>query len=201
MAGRARQIFEDVLNIEINIILKPGMTGRKMPESHFALLDVIGEYNRFLGGEGVDEVVTADTFRVLAERANSAGVDAVICRRIARNCDAIERILRRKEVADAVGDGIRDDAGPSVHLPLEMDEVLVVRKVWEVGVESIVMQTVAQLDGDIVTRLDPDRVSTTESPVHTVHRAAVETAFQYWRFLIKTVVEIGGRALPRSPGG
>ncbi|MFF5078250.1 hypothetical protein ACFY36_14455 [Actinoplanes sp. NPDC000266] len=197
-----RQVLEDVLNIEINVIRKAGMTGRKMPESHFALLDIIAEYNRELDREGVSEVVRADTFRGLAMLAGlpldaEDDAKAVIRKRIARNCAAIERILLRDEVAAVVGDGIGCDAPPGLHLPLRMDEVLVVRKVWEVGVESIMIQTVAQLDGDIVTRLDPDHVSTTDSPVHTVHRAAVETAFQYWRFLIETVVQFGGRILSR----
>ncbi|SNY59056.1 hypothetical protein [Paractinoplanes atraurantiacus] len=195
-------MLEDVLNIEINVISKPGMTGRKMPESHFALLDIITEYNCELDREGVSEVVRADTFRGLALVAELPlkipdKAKLVIRKRISRNCAAIERILRRDEVAAAVGTGIGFDAGPDVHLPLSMDEVLVVRKVWEVGVESIMIQTVAQLDGDIVTRLDPAHVSTTDSPVHTVHRASVETAYQYWRFLIETAVQFGGRLLSR----
>ena len=31
-ADAARRLFDDLLNIEVSIILKPGMTARKMPE-------------------------------------------------------------------------------------------------------------------------------------------------------------------------
>src|ERR1700741_3007688 len=44
----AERIFDDLLDLEINVIVKPGMTARKMPETAHALLDLVGDYNVFL---------------------------------------------------------------------------------------------------------------------------------------------------------
>ena len=46
----AQRIFDDLLNLEVSVILKPGMTARKMPAPAHALLDIIGDYDSFLCG-------------------------------------------------------------------------------------------------------------------------------------------------------
>jgi hypothetical protein len=48
-------MFEDLLNIEVNTIVKPSMTAEKMPPLPFALLDIIEEYGTKLQVElGID---------------------------------------------------------------------------------------------------------------------------------------------------
>ena len=249
----ARKIFDDLLNIEVNIIVKPAMTARKMPGPPHALLDIIGEYDQYLtrlaatlttkwngappgppirvrgplvvgadkrsvwrtddGGmltvalqaEAVPSVVSVDTFDKLRERAvetecvlrdpstQGADVDdadAMILRRIYRNCDQIKQILARDEVAAAIPEGGLDrDKSSGIELPLTADEVLTVRKVWDVGVELVVMQTVAQLDGDIITRIQRARVASTNATLHTLHREAVDSALGHWQSMFQTVVQ------------
>ena len=45
---RTDGIFEDLLNIEVNTIIKHSMTAEKMPPLPFALLDIISDYGTAL---------------------------------------------------------------------------------------------------------------------------------------------------------
>jgi hypothetical protein len=257
-ANAARRIFDDLLNIEVNVISAPGMTGRKMPEAHQALLDVITHYDTFLCRVGreidnhwkdrdrpkvpvrvivedpkphqpklhqntaadgtlavalrtdpVPAVVNVETFDELRERAREAEAvhrymresvpqlddgDAVILRRILRNCDQIKNILKGDEIAREMKGGIRRDAPPDFSLPLTSAEMITIRKVWEVGVEQILMQTVAQLDGDIVTRVDLACAAASKGPVQQLHRSTLEMALTHWHFLFQTLAQLTSKA-------
>ena len=48
LSTAARNIFDDLLTLEVNVVLKPGMTARKLPEPVQALLDVMGDYDNWL---------------------------------------------------------------------------------------------------------------------------------------------------------
>ncbi len=235
----ARHMLDDLLNIEVNTIVKPGMTGRKMPAAGHAILDVFSNYDLWVcehsgeintawrmfgtrhketfladvvrkgeqskwwivGDDGQlvteldagtifdpDEPIDADTFDTLRRRARTAeelhrvmttagqpleGGTAVMLQRIIRNCDELANILRAHgptntgKVAEpgaeppsatlqrASPNGVASsgDAG------LTAEEMVRVRKVWELGTETIVMQTVVQLDGDVVARIDEARTA------------------------------------------
>ncbi len=268
----AQRIVDDLLNLEIDVIIKPGMTARKMPEPPHALLDVIGAYDTFLcqvgnrlnpvweslgrppvqvrpsvesakpqsrnrqtdpatgrltkplRTESVPDVVSEDVFDNLRERAVEAEAvyrrlvviddrkrvpedeTGVILTRIFRNCDQIKAILTRREVSAVLDGGIgRDDAGTIV-LPLESSEIVALRKIWEIGTETVVMQTVAQLDGDIVTRVQRGREAAVYKPLHDLHQEAVASALEHWRFLAQTVATflstvLRGFFLGRRSGG
>jgi hypothetical protein len=117
--------------------------------------------------------------------------DIVVLKRVYRNCDQIKEILKREPIAKAISSSapIDRDASRTVTLSLTSDELLIVRKVWELGVETVEMQTVAQLDGDIVTRIRRARVASTNATLHLLHREAVESALGHWQSLFQTVVQ------------
>jgi len=249
-----QRIIEDLLCIEVNVIIKPGMTARKMPEPHQALLDVAGDYDRFLrerarplnqkwreaghepvtvrdpgappqyseaGDDGclhndlrTDPIPTSkvkiETFGELRERAVEAEAvqrhlqqrgpgldneDPIIFRRIYRNCDQIKGIICRRDVKQVIDLGIGRDSAPDVSLPLTSRDIIILRKVWEVGVESVDMQTVAQLDGDIVTRINRAHADASNTALHRLHQATVETTLEHWQFLFQTIVQFGSKAL------
>ncbi|MCA1672023.1 MAG: hypothetical protein LC799_07420, partial [Actinobacteria bacterium] len=257
------------LNLEIDIIIKPGMTARKMPDPPQALLDIIGWYDSYLcqSGNRIDRIwaqhgrpavqvrpstqpglsqspnrqtdpatgeltaplrvasvpnaISEDTFDQLRERAVEAEAvhrrlvvegwaqedeTGVILTRIYRNSDQIKAMMARDEVKAVTGGGVdRDDAMTRV-LPLTSDEVVVLRKIWEIGTETVVMQTVAQLDGDIITRIQRGRETAANKPLHDLHREAVANALEHWQFLAQTVATflssvLRGFFLGRGSGG
>lgn len=73
-------------------------------------------------------------------------------------------------------------------LRLNATELVRVRKIWELGCEQIVMQTVVQLDGDVVTRISPDVEGQSHHLLHTLHADGVRVATQSWQSLVETLV-------------
>ncbi len=216
-----QRMFDDLLNLEVNVIVKPNMTARKMPLTGEAFHDVATEYRTCLDRQaerlGHDFAEHAhreiDDDRVLAEhfeclcadahalrRANAvtpltdaAGEDEgadVILKRMERNSEQLVRIMREHAI-DAVKERRGVEGATYVEwLPVVLDskeDLLVLRKAWEVGVESVVMQTVAQIDGDIVTRVQQSRIGADDAPLHHVHMSLVSSSLEHWRFLFATV--------------
>ncbi len=70
-------------------------------------------------------------------------------------------------------------------LRLQPDEITLLRKIWEIGIEDIAMQTIIQLDGDVVTRIQPDFVN--DLDVQRMHNEGVMTAISFWKDLIAVV--------------
>ena len=156
-----------------------------------------------------EAAVTPDAFDTLRERAKTAEVmyrllltakritggddgSAVLLKRIYRNCDQVKGVLSRADTA-AAGALTRKSTGTR-DLVLSADDQLIVRKVWEVGTETIVMQTVAQLDGDVVTRVQQARAGVADESIQTIHREAVANALKHWQFLVETLVTLTTKA-------
>lgn len=259
----AERIFQDLLNLEIDVIVKPGMTARKMPEPWYALMDIVGDYDMFLNARAaaldaawrdpqadpvrvrpaeldhpspnrqtvdgelrkhldfdtIDEPLSIDTLDKLRERAVEAEAvykhaiehwrfpqsdTGMVLKRIYRNCDQLKGILVRPDVTAVLQQRPqRSDpkllakplTGDDVTLPLKSDELVTIRKVWEVGTETVVMQTVVQLDGDVVTRIQAGRESAADEPIHELQRQSVTNALQNWQFLGQTVATFMTSAL------
>jgi hypothetical protein len=183
----------------------PGTTQRHATSPH-RNTDEKGELNRPLRKTSVGDLVGEATFDELRERAVEAeavcryvatmedGVveDATgsILRRIYRNCDQIKGLLRREAVRKHLSERpVTRDSTEAAELPLTADELITLRKVWEVGLETIVMQTVVQLDGDIVTRIQTGHETAASKSIHDLHRQSVESALAHWHFLGKTLAE------------
>ncbi|SCY61423.1 hypothetical protein SAMN05216420_11042 [Nitrosospira sp. Nl5] len=74
-------------------------------------------------------------------------------------------------------------------LPVKDSELLLIRKVWEVGTEVIAMQTTIQVDGDVITRLNLNCMD--EHPdLLSYHNAGVTTALCHWKDLITIAKEL-----------
>ncbi|MDX2378854.1 MAG: hypothetical protein QNM02_03750 [Acidimicrobiia bacterium] len=263
MADTLKRVLDDLLNIEVNTMVKPGMTGRKMPAFGHALLDIHAGYERWLNRYSIElnaqwsrfrGTPVAEQFRVarigageeakwwviqdgaLIDRLETAAltesaVDAlqlfeatrtearvaeevhrlldgrrgysvrdggdVILMRIVRNCDQLKSILERVGTGGTVmlsrgtAAGITD--ADTDKLPRE--DLITVRKAWEMGTEEIAMQTVVQLDGDIVTRLNSAYAGEEDQPVRDIHRESVGSALAHWQYLVDTVVALAKSGL------
>ena len=268
VVAAAERMLDDLLSIEVNTIVKPGMTGRKMPAVGHALLDVFSGYDIWLcehsgrlnaawaafprrhkdafligverkgerdkwwivGDDGslIDQLdvgglfdpaeeVDGSDFETLRRRARMAEElhrvmaggghpvevgSAIILQRIIRNCDQRGTILNAHGVPGSGGPetgGRRsaalvrsapDGVAAAGEMELTSKEMVVVRKVWELGTETIVMQTVVQLDGDVVTRIDEARTSADHQALRDLHRQSVDTTLGHWRSLVDTVLRM-----------
>ena len=72
-------------------------------------------------------------------------------------------------------------------LYLDPDQLALLRKIWEVGTTEIAMQTVVQLDGDVVTRILTKYADKEFEILHRLHNQGVDTAIGFWKDLIGLV--------------
>ena len=76
-------------------------------------------------------------------------------------------------------------------LPLRDSEMVMIRKVWELGTEVIAMQTIVQVDGDVITRLNPIYLDEAAYPkLHDYHNRGVNIALEHWSNLVNVAKEL-----------
>jgi hypothetical protein len=310
-------IFEDLLNIEVNTIVKHSMTAEKMPPLPFALLDIVQDYGEALAEQRVDlepyfrpsrqacwermqgteheskarEVYRAvhgpskqpsegelldyvnDLWLVFAnegapplaagptlfsmssvdngwdtfERLRIAALDAsehikdghprVVINRIVGSCARLKYMVQglqqkpplppepirswrsRKPptedlpefatLADLIpktrnqllSAGLRHKRIPRL---LKSDDLALVRKAWEVGVECVLMQTCVQIDGDVLTRISEELLNectvNKRDVIMEAHKRSLEIGLSHWRALVQVASELVGDAFRKLTG-
>ncbi len=76
-------------------------------------------------------------------------------------------------------------------LLLTEQQLILVRKVWELGTEVIVMQTVVQVDGDVITRLNAHYLNHAHySKIQNYHNKGIEIALEHWAGLVKVAQDL-----------
>lgn len=152
--------------------------------------------------------VSADTFDALrwaANRANSVSDGAppdravsMLIERICNNSDMIKAILTRLndmpfvKAAPNRAELALTPPDPKGWKGVSANDWLAVKKIWEVGTEEVVAQTVIQLDGDVYTRFRPQTDPRTAELILTVHQSSTEVAVSSWRHLLDVVIKIAG---------
>ncbi|XVV08494.1 hypothetical protein ACQP2X_26995 [Actinoplanes sp. CA-131856] len=182
-----KRLFEDLLTIEVDVVLEnrdradSGRADGEAPDVDGALLQIALAYDGYLRSTATGlrlhpvETRTFAALRELAMRAETAhrrlrGADpgrAVILKRIHRNCDQIERVLSRDR-------------------PFTAEDVVRIRKIWEIGVDVIALQTVVQIDGDVVTRVGGDG----RPAMYELHEANVRAAIECWQGLFALLAHL-----------
>lgn len=194
------------------ILAHGGMTGRKMPSWPEVLCQVASEFAVFLEQRGradllpKDGLLTEDVFKELRKAADIAleerssdgnsrpAADTAILYRIKRHAQILDDLITAM-LGDKLGvptaehksfitckhaPAARQIGFQAPALPIEWATSL--RKIWELGTNEVVFQTVLQLDGDIVNRVAPSRVSDHQMAVlREMHDGATALSFRYWR--------------------
>lgn len=75
-------------------------------------------------------------------------------------------------------------------LDLTPDELVLLRKIWEIGVEVVAMQTVIQVDGDVMTRIHPNYLSDHYKVLHDYHNEGVGISLRYWKDLVNVAKDL-----------
>lgn len=182
---RLRDIGTGLFALEVNTILKANMSGARWSTTKDALRDIAAEYDAKLttldvdhvGSKGeplVDIAALGEAARRAREGANDAGRserDVLMFTRIQGNAGQIAGIFKGRE--------------QDLESDLPADQFMILRRIWELGAEEIVMQTVLHIDGDVITRIQPDKVG--DRDLHALHNASVATSVQLWQGLVSTL--------------
>lgn len=259
-------IANDLMNIEVNIILKEDIPVQKMPDPRHALIDIGKMYGKTLRSLSYLAEPCADPDQIEMEEAaeweekNWEGsfdafddlrswadeildcleeyedlttqekTDLSILSRIKDNSDQIKGIFTALILRDedlGISEDNLDNPNDVVTIldarsdlddfqkhyltnrfsraqlvvaqsniekypPLDLtpDEVVLLRKIWEIGVEVVAMQTIIQVDGDVMTRIHPNYLSDTYKLLHEYHNEGVGISLSFWKDLVNVAKEL-----------
>ena len=208
---RAQGLLDDLLNIEVDVIVADDLERGPMPvvsgDDHDAVMrSVLDGYVEWLDthGPALDE----------ASSSLSASIPNAPEQRPADLVEGLEWVEERAAIGEVQAtrlmdvDQLPDPAWPPMlhrirgnaaqlravaegEVTEQVDRVRIVRKAWELGTHTIVAQTVVQLDGDIVARVDEDSFLTDErAPLRALHAEALRGALDNWRTLFGLVIQL-----------
>ena len=204
------EIARDLMNLEVNTVIKASIVGRKMPDPRHALLDIARKFSvklidlkRPADVDGLKRgsreyfkrlmVAAANSIIDLEERSRETPLtqqemsDMEMLWRIKTMSLQVVEIIKAVELDttklefEREHDEIKDRDKP---IPFSSEHLVNLRKIWEMGTEQIAMQTVIQLDGDVITRIQPKYATAKYTPLHELHRQGITTSMAFWRGLI-----------------
>ncbi len=76
-------------------------------------------------------------------------------------------------------------------LALDLRQLMVIKKANDIGTEKVVMQTLIGMDGDITTRISKLFADKPVPYINDLHKDAINLSVDYWKSLIKIVVDLG----------
>jgi hypothetical protein len=66
------------------------------------------------------------------------------------------------------------------------------RKMWEISTEKVLIQTVVQIEGDVITRISPLVLQEENNHLMQIHRNAIETSLEMWGVLVGVAERLVG---------
>jgi len=252
-----KTLAEDALRLEINTIVKPEMSGCKMPASRReALWSLATKYHYKLEELNCRETPRWQSAGIMSflEFFNSARYKSVeiqnllataqpeqyyplnyqlmILYRIQRQSEQIISMFRELAKLEGIELNVKEleaqieqrsgntqpplyDKASSVwnndiprqdmtashitDLKLNVAQVSLLRKAWEIGTEEILLQSIIQIDGDVTTRLSERFAAHQNTFILNTHHDAINTSVQFWSAIVKTIGEIA-TSLVRGSG-
>ncbi len=206
-------VANDLLNLEVNTIIKSNITGEKMPDPRHALIDIAKVYavkltelgqpledDRLLPGtHDYFEAVRKSAkkaINVMEQTAQAGGLtrrqkaDLAILLRIKTMSAHIKSILNalgQRTKSTGTLDFDRTSIEQTKIPAFTASELTRIRKIWEMGDSQIAMQTIIQLDGDVITSVQPFYADACHQGLHLIHSQGVATSLQFWQGLINIV--------------
>jgi hypothetical protein len=210
---RIERVARDLMTLEVNTIVKESMTATSMPRTAHALLDIVNDYQEKLTeialqeeleeegdsklkGDLVASFAELDRLRTraktlseelggkLGQHEETPAAFHMLCR-IRDNCDQLKGLFQDLDERAGEKCEFTRRKAPAVHiLP---DEVMMLRKIWEIGTEEIVLQTVIHLSGDLTTRIQRSYAKPEKRAYVEIHQTAVGTSMEFWKTMVDTV--------------
>jgi hypothetical protein len=81
-------------------------------------------------------------------------------------------------------------------LDLTPEHITMVRKIWEIGMEQVLLQTSVQIDGDITSVLAHDFINMperTQQMIMKVHEDSISSSTRIWKMLFETIGKLAGQ--------
>lgn len=82
------------------------------------------------------------------------------------------------------------DPGRPALPPAPPEALTMIRKIWDIGADSIVFQTVQQLDGDVIFRVRRSLDLSKRQVLLEAHQDACKVAMSYWRSMFELIAAL-----------
>jgi hypothetical protein len=82
------------------------------------------------------------------------------------------------------------DPAPPALPPAPPEALTMIRKIWDIGADSIVFQTVQQLDGDVIFRVRRGADLSKRQALLEAHQDACKVAISYWRSMFELIAAL-----------
>jgi hypothetical protein len=124
----------------------------------------------------------------------------VLLDRIVNNCDTLKEMFKRFDpsLQQFIGKTRTDLVATTIHpnsYTISPDDLILLQKMWDIGVEEIVAQTVVHVTGDVTTRVQEAMRSPGSEPLFSIHRQSIDVSVARWKDLLDAVKEIAGAAV------
>jgi hypothetical protein len=160
-------------------------------------------------GSADDLTVSIDTFDRLRWAAKHAlgarnpritPARRILLDRIVNNSDAIKEMFKR---FDASLDQFKDKTRAELvamtirrsSYAIPVDDLIQLQKMWDIGMEEIVAQTIVHITGDITTRVQSRLGQPGSEALFAIHRQSIDVSVACWRYLLDVIREIAGTTI------
>lgn len=194
------ELGDDLCTREINLISAPGgMSAEPMPEPFAALAEVAEIYVEHLGLRGQVSVGTQPSreelisaFAAIDTRVTTlssiAGSRVVMRANEAQEGTAAsDRVILRVKGHTAE---IRKILASRPTGGFTAREIGAIRKAWELGVDTVVLQTTIGLDGDVITRVHARYASVEHQSLFLIHEGSVTAAVRTWSDVVGAAIDL-----------
>jgi hypothetical protein len=222
-ASTISKLLDDITTLEINTIIKDGMTAAHQPESiedtlRQLFVDYIRRMNLIINKYGFkdefnfSESKTVESFhRKLKDfrkfllpgdtkpETRIDENDYIRLLRMLSFCEYLElkserndpkNCIKIKPYAEGLGDNIyvldMSDSG-QYRLIMDVRDRVKIKRMYDLGLENIVLQTRFGLDGDVVTRIGKDFADHPQEVVLKIHDNQTNLTVNYWKSLVTLV--------------
>ncbi len=218
LRGKIGRVVESITTLEINTLLADGMTGEQMVDPRQGLFDVGEEYchavKRLVPGlaeghpallgdqscgskQAFAALYTVAKQALAAPPANLSNVDRALLQRIKVKSAQVGAMFDRLAESSSTGAHLDNNLSRkqmNLHprpppLPLEQDDLVFLRKIWELSTATIAVQTVITLGGDVVSRVQRDLIFDEHTTLLNIHREGISVAVASWSSMIKAIGE------------
>lgn len=138
-----------------------------------------------------ESVFDPETGGVLARiRANSRQLReaAILLRDGHRPLPGSNKLPMFGVTLEAATRALMNDPVPPLTVPI--DVLVLVRKAWDIGTETVMMQTSMQIDGDLVLRISPGLTEAKRAFFADLHSGSVATGIRQWNSLFVLVRDL-----------
>jgi hypothetical protein len=125
----------------------------------------------------------------------------VLLERIINNSDAIKEMFKRFD-AGFNTQFLNKNRSALVNITIRADsyvippaDVILLQKIWDIGMEEIVVQTIVHVTGDVTTRVQEALAGARSELLFSIHRQSLDVSVGRWKDLLDAIRELAGTAV------